>query len=117
MEHCAARLVCTVVSDAVRGQVVLDGGTKTFSSDLCLPARDSGHGYVVEYPEARLTRLSEEHGQVEVSRCHKRPKVGERVTVIPNHICPCVNLQDRVWWLENDDKVQPLQVDARGKLS
>lgn len=117
LDDCAARLVCTVVSDAVKNQIVIDAGTKTLTSDRCVPAPDSGHGFVVEYPDAKINRLSEEHGQVDVSRCDRRPKVGERVTVIPNHICPCVNLQDAFWWLEEDGSLQQIAVDARGKLS
>jgi D-serine deaminase-like pyridoxal phosphate-dependent protein len=117
LDDCAAAIICTVVSDAVAGQVVLDGGTKTFTSDRCGPAPDSGHGFIVEYPEAMITKLTEEHGQVDVSRCERRPKVGERVTVIPNHICPCINLQDAVWWREADGRLRPLTVDARGRLS
>jgi len=114
---CAARIVCTVVSDAVKDQIVIDAGTKTLTSDLCSPARESGHGYVVEYSEARIAKLSEEHGQVDVSKCERRPKIGERVTVIPNHICPCVNLQDGLWWKEPDGAVRRIPVDARGLLS
>jgi D-serine deaminase-like pyridoxal phosphate-dependent protein len=53
---------------------------------------------------------------VDVTRCARRPRVGERVTVIPNHICPCVNLQDRVYWLEDGEPPRPLNVDARGKV-
>ena len=117
LEDCAARLHCTVVSAAVKNQIVIDGGTKTFTSDLCLPARDSGHGYMLEYPAARLTALSEEHGQVDVSACEQRPKVGERVSVIPNHICPCVNLQDAIWWRETDGSLRRINIDGRGKLS
>ena len=117
LDDCAARIVCTVVSDAVTGQVVLDGGTKTFTSDRCGPAPDSGHGFIVEYPDATITKLTEEHGQVDVSRCGRRPRVGERVTVIPNHICPCINLQDAVWWREADGHLRTLTVDARGRLS
>lgn len=117
LADCAARLVCTVVSNAVPGQVVIDAGTKTLTSDLCFPAPDSGHGYVVEYPEAKITRLSEEHGQIDITGCKNQPTIGERVTVIPNHICPCVNLQDTVWWLEPDRPPQPLTIDARGKLT
>jgi D-serine deaminase-like pyridoxal phosphate-dependent protein len=117
LDDCAARLVCTVVSTAVKDQVIIDGGTKTFTSDLCLPARESGHGYIVEYPQARIALLSEEHGQVDVSRCEHRPKVGERVTVIPNHICPCVNLQNEFWWIEEDGQMDRFPVDARGRLS
>ncbi|MBM4058474.1 MAG: D-TA family PLP-dependent enzyme, partial [Planctomycetes bacterium] len=100
----------------VAGQVVLDAGSKTLTSDPCGPAPQSGHGHVLEYPDAVITRLTEEHGQVDVSRCAHRPRVGERVTVIPNHVCPCVNLQDVVWWHE-DDALVPLPVDARGRLS
>jgi D-serine deaminase-like pyridoxal phosphate-dependent protein len=117
LTDCAARIVATVVSDAVAGQVVLDGGTKTFTSDRCVPRPDAGHGFIMEYPEAVVTKLSEEHGQVDVRGCPRPPRVGERVSVIPNHICPCVNLQDRVWWREADGMVRPLTIDARGRLS
>ena len=113
---CAARIVCTVVSDAVPGQVVIDAGTKTLTSDACIPARDSGHGHVVEFPTAKITKLSEEHGQVDVTACDRRPRVGDRVTVVPNHVCPCVNLQAMTWWLDGE-VAEPRPVDARGMLS
>ncbi len=116
LDDCAARIVCTVVSDAVAGQVVIDAGTKTLTSDRCGPAPDSGHGHVVEYPDAVITRLTEEHGQIDVRVCPRPPRVGERVTVIPNHICPCVNLQDAVW-VDDGGSLSPLPVDARGRLS
>ena len=68
-------------------------------------------------PKAFIGKLTEEHAQVDVSRCRTRPRVGERVTVIPNHICPVVNLHDSAWWWEADGSLQVLPVDARGKLS
>jgi D-serine deaminase-like pyridoxal phosphate-dependent protein len=117
LDDCAARLICTVVSDAVSNQVVIDAGSKTLTSDLCIPAPESGHGYIIEYPQAKITKLSEEHGQVDVRNCERRPKVGERVTIIPNHICPCVNLQDAFWWRESDGSVSHVPVNARGRLS
>lgn len=116
LSDCAARIISTVVSTAVPGQIVLDAGSKTLTSDRCGPASDSGHGFIVEYPEAKITKLSEEHAQVDVTRCDKRPAIGQRVSVIPNHICPCINLQDRVWWREPGAPPTPLTVDARGKV-
>jgi D-serine deaminase-like pyridoxal phosphate-dependent protein len=116
LDDCAARIACTVVSNAVPGQVVLDAGTKTLTSDRCGPAPDSGYGHVVEYPDAKITRLTEEHGQVDITACDRPPKLGEQVTVIPNHICPCVNLQDRVYWQEPGEPPTPLPVDARGRV-
>jgi D-serine deaminase-like pyridoxal phosphate-dependent protein len=116
LEECAARILATVVSTAVPGQFVIDAGSKTLTSDKCGPAPESGHGYVVEYPEAKIVKLTEEHGQVDSTRCAKGPKVGERVTVIPNHICPCINLQDAVWWRERDQKPVAIEIQARGKV-
>jgi D-serine deaminase-like pyridoxal phosphate-dependent protein len=113
--NCAAHLIATVISVAVAGQVVIDAGSKSLSNDLCLPAKDTGYGYIIEYPEAKITRLSEEHGQVDVSACASRPAIGERITVIPNHICPCLNLQESVWWKTPHDALTLMHVDARGK--
>jgi D-serine deaminase-like pyridoxal phosphate-dependent protein len=64
---------------------------------------------------ARVARLSEEHGMIDVTRCGRTPRVGERLAIVPNHICPCINLQDRVFWNDAGD-VRPLAVDARGKV-
>ncbi|HSI32772.1 MAG TPA: alanine racemase, partial [Tepidisphaeraceae bacterium] len=115
VDDCAARVHATVVSTAVPDQFVIDAGTKTLTSDKCGPAPDSGHGLILEYPDAKIVKLTEEHGQVDVTGSAKRPKVGERVTIIPNHICPCVNLQNQVWWREAGE-VRPINVDARGRV-
>jgi D-serine deaminase-like pyridoxal phosphate-dependent protein len=117
LEDCAASVVCTVISTAVPGQVVIDAGSKTLTSDMCGLAPDAGYGHVVEYPEARISRLTEEHGQVDIRKCAQAPQIGERVTVIPNHICPCVNLQDTVWWRDEEGRLESFKIDARGLLS
>lgn len=117
INDCAARMVVTVVSSAIDGQVVIDAGTKTLAADRCVPAPNSGHGYVVEYPDAIISTLSEEHGQVDVSACSRKPRIGERLTIIPNHICPCINLQERVWLTARENDVVPLLIDARGRVT
>lgn len=117
LDDCAAVVVSTVISDAVSGQVVIDAGSKTLTSDRCAPAPDAGHGLILEYPDATITKLTEEHGQVDVHACDRRPRVGERVTILPNHICPCVNLHDVMWVGDGDGSLEPMPVDARGRLS
>jgi len=116
LEDCAARIVCTVISTAVPGQVVIDAGTKTLTSDKCGPAPDSGHGLIVEYPRTKIVKLTEEHGQVDITGCDSAPLLGERITIVPNHICPCINLQDNVWLLTEQQKLEQLRVDARGLI-
>lgn len=117
LDDCAARIVVSVVSDAVPGQVVIDAGSKTLAADRCVPDPENGHGHVVEFPAARITKLSEEHGQIDFSEYEKRPQVGERLTIIPNHICPCINLQHTVWLATSDGQVKAMTVDARGMLT
>jgi D-serine deaminase-like pyridoxal phosphate-dependent protein len=118
LEDCAVKVCCTVVSDAVPGKVVIDAGTKTLSSDRNIPAPESGYGYVIGWSEAKITRLSEEHGEIDMQFCAARPKVGQRICVIPNHVCPCINLHDTVWLSSADHELlQPICVDARGELS
>jgi D-serine deaminase-like pyridoxal phosphate-dependent protein len=116
LQDCAARVVTTVVSDNVAGQVVLDAGSKTLTSDPCGPAPESGYGYIVEFPQAKIFKLTEEHAQVDVSACAPPPCLGQQLTVVPNHICVCVNMQSEVWWQEADQLPRPSQVDARGRL-
>ena len=116
-DDCAARMLCTVVSTAVSGQVVIDAGAKTLAADRCIPNLESGNGFIPEYPQARITALSEEHGQVDVSRCERQPKLGERLTVIPNHICPCVNLHDGFWCIDSGAEPERWPVDTRGMLT
>ncbi len=113
VDDCAARVVATVISDAVSSQVVVDAGSKTLARDAS-SVPDGGFGYVVEYPNARIKQLSEEHGQVDIRACDPRPKLGERVTIIPNHICPCVNLHEAIWWMEPGQPLEQMIVDARG---
>ncbi|HWB55214.1 MAG TPA: hypothetical protein VG722_13515, partial [Tepidisphaeraceae bacterium] len=92
-------------------------GSKTFTSDrLGMDPMGGGFGLVVEYPDAKIVRLSEEHGEVELGESGG-PKVGDRVHVIPNHICPCVNLHDFVWFKDADGNLEQMRVDARGKTT
>jgi len=117
LDDCAARLTCTVVSTAVPGKFVLDAGSKALTQDRRADSPDTaGFGHVVEYPQAKIVKLTEEHAEVDASKCAGRPKVGQRVHVIPNHICPCVNLQTMVWVKDGDSELEPMPIDARGQV-
>ncbi|RIK34926.1 MAG: alanine racemase, partial [Chloroflexi bacterium] len=74
-----------------------------------------GHGYIVEYPEAQIIGLSEEHGWVRLPADTPGFQVGEKVQVIPNHVCPSVNLADELYLVRNDEVVETWPVIARGR--
>lgn len=118
-EDCAARVLATIVSVPERNKFVVDAGSKTLSSDRYAVNPDAGFGKVLEYPNGKVTRLSEEHGEVvftdEDLAQGRAPKVGDRVWIIPNHICVCVNLQNQFYLMDGKELVE-MQVDARGLL-
>jgi D-serine deaminase-like pyridoxal phosphate-dependent protein len=114
LEDCALRILATVVSAPTRDRAILDAGSKTLTYD---PAEGvSGYGLLVEYPEAEVFRLNEEHGYVDVSHCDPPPGVGETVTIVPNHACGTTNMHDEVVVHRAGEVVATWQVAARGKV-
>lgn len=113
LEDCALTVIATVVSRPTADRGILDCGSKTLSSDLL---GLQGHGLILEYPAAVIYSLSEEHGHVDFSACPKKPAVGERVTVLPNHCCPVSNLFDRVVGARNGNVELTWRVAARGAV-
>jgi D-serine deaminase-like pyridoxal phosphate-dependent protein len=115
LDDCAARVVTTVISTAVSGQAVIDAGSKTLSQDASSAGPKTGSGYIVEAPEVPLFRLNEEHGYLRTETSSRQFKIGDVLTVIPNHVCTCINLHDEVFLTRNEQVVGSWKVAARGK--
>lgn len=116
LEDCALRVRATVASRPTADRGILDCGSKTLTNDPAEESASDGRGLIVEYPEARIYALSEEHGHVDFSACESRPEVGEIVTIVPNHACGCTNLHDDVVVHRAGRVVGVWPVAARGKL-
>jgi D-serine deaminase-like pyridoxal phosphate-dependent protein len=114
LEQCALTVHTTVVSTAVKGRMVVDGGSKTFSSDRLRGGEGPGFGYLVEYPEVLLESMSEEHGHVNVEGTSHKFRIGERLRFIPNHVCTAVNLHNELWGARNDSVVEHWAIAGRG---
>ena len=116
LEDCALRVLVTVVSTAVSGRAIVDGGSKTFSSDRSRAGGDTGHGYIVEQPAVEFAAMSEEHGHLDLNDSGYSPRVGDKLSVIPNHVCPCVNMHDALYYHRNGVVEGCWQVAGRGKV-
>ena len=106
---CALQVLTTVVSNPVPERAVIDGGTKTFSADGGLP-----RGLVLGFPGAEIYQTNEEHGYLDIGRCEPKPAIGDRLRVIPNHVCVTVNLHNQVYGCRGDTVEQVWPVAARG---
>jgi D-serine deaminase-like pyridoxal phosphate-dependent protein len=114
-EDCALTVLATVVSTAVPGQAVIDAGTKSLGREPVRGAEGEGFGQLLEHPEVVVARMSEEHGVLDLSRSSWRPEVGERVRVVPNHVCIVVHLNDQVYGVRGDVVETSWPVAARGR--
>lgn len=113
-EDCALTVLATVVSRPTEDRAIIDAGSKALTSDLLGLV---GHGHVVEFPEAKVTGLSEEHGTLDVSACATKPNIGDLVRIIPNHCCPVTNLFDQVHLIRKDQLIETMDVAARGRVN
>ena len=78
------------MSTASGERAVVDAGHKALSND-------SGFPSVRGRPDLRYHRPSDEHGVLEFDNAASKPDVGDRLTLIPGHCDPTVNLYD--WYV------------------
>jgi D-serine deaminase-like pyridoxal phosphate-dependent protein len=103
----------TVVSVPTSDRAIIDAGSKVLTREQYF-VKDFGQ--VVEYPGAVVANVSEEHGMVDISRSDKKPKVGEVISVIPNHCCVVSNMMDEVHGVRAGKVEVTWPVAARGKV-
>ena len=116
-EQIAVRYAATVVSAQHRDYAVLDGGSKTFATDIPLdspPFFYSGYAAVDGRPDLCLRRMNEEHGILVSAGGDTGLQVGDILTLTPIHVCTAVNLQNTVYLLQEDGSLTRHRVDARG---
>ena len=82
-----------------------------------MPAgKDLSSGDLAIDDDVVIERLSEEHATVRVLSGATDLEPGDRVQIVPNHSCVVSNLVDQAW-LVDAEKVEPLPVAARGRIT
>ena len=100
----------TVMSHPAAERAYLDAGLKAFSVDSGLPTVHGLEG-------AELVRASDEHGALALSNPGNRPKLGDKLRLIPGHCDPTVNLYDWIVGIRNGRVEALWEVTARGALA
>ena len=104
----ALTAIATVVSRSP-DHIVLDSGSKVLGADR--GTYSTGFGRLLDYPDARVTALSEHHATVVGVDLER----GSRVRVVPNHSCAAVNLADEYLVAAPDGSARWWPVNARGR--
>ena len=88
-EH-ALFVYATIMSMPVPERAVVDAGLKAFTFESGMPEVTGLAGAAYERP-------SDEHGGLNLVACNERPRLGDKILLIPPHCDPTVNLHD--WYI------------------
>ena len=118
LERCAATVLATVISKPTDTRTILDVGAKglTMQSRTEGICATPGKGTLYDWPEVHIEKVFDEHAIVNDRVFHDRVQVGDKVRIIPVHICPVCNLYDRAYLISGDALVQELEISCRGRL-
>jgi D-serine deaminase-like pyridoxal phosphate-dependent protein len=112
---CAATVLTTVVARPWEDRFVIDAGSKSLTSDGGDGPPFPGRGVIAGRPDLRLDFLTEEHGVGHVEPGGGDLRIGDRLRVIPLHVCPCVNLFDAAAGVRGDRVERDVAIAARGR--
>ena len=114
-DDCAMTVLATVVSTSVPNQAIVDAGTKALGREPLPEGTGRGFGQVLDHPEVVVTKMWEEHGALDLSASNWRPVVGERVRIVPNHVCVVTHLFDTAAGVRGDQVETTWPIAARGR--
>lgn len=113
-EDCSLFVKSTILA-IYEEYMVIDAGSKSLSSDSGVHGNNllKGFGLIVEDKSLVVERLSEEHGMI-TGNGIKDFKVGDQLTIIPNHACSVVNLFDEIHVFDGNELFDIYKIRGRG---
>jgi Predicted amino acid aldolase or racemase len=117
-DYSAASVLTTVISKPTHERVITDVGAKGLtaqSRSKGLTATE-GFGKIKEYDGAYVHGVFDEHAIIYNREFSDKVNIGDKVRIIPNHICPVSNLYHKAYLINNDEIVKEIDIAAQGKL-
>ena len=74
-----------------------------------------GLGYIKE-EDIYIERVFDEHAIINNKEFRDRIGIGDKVKIIPNHICPVTNLYDKAYLISQGQVIKTLEISSRGRL-
>lgn len=117
-KRCGATVLSTVISKPTKERVVTDAGAKA----LTMQGRNrglgktQGIGLVKGSEKFFIEKVYDEHGVINNEDFNNLIEIGDKIEIIPNHICPVVNLYDKGYLVSKGKILEELTISARGKI-
>ena len=115
--HCAASVLGTVISKPTADRIITDTGAKALTAQqrkkgICA---NQGLGYVKGSDHVHLSGVFDEHGIIYSQQLSQQLKIGDKIEIIPNHICPVCNLYDTLYLVSQGKVIREVEIACRGK--
>jgi len=102
----AVTVLSTVQNQTGKKEFTIDAGTKAI-------ATGDGKPIIKGFPKIKFRVINEEHTQLKSIDADL--KIGQKIELIPAHICPTINLYDYIHVIKNNEYIGKWQIFARGK--
>lgn len=117
-DRCAATVLTTIISRPTVERVITDVGAKGITAQrrnkgICTT---NGLGYIKGYNDVYIHDVFDEHAIIYNEKFRNEVHVGDKVEIIPNHICPVCNLYDKAYLISDGEVVEEIPIECRGKL-
>lgn len=118
IDRCAATILTTIISKPTEERVITDVGAKgitmqTRGKGLCAT---KGLGYIKDY-DVYIDKVYDEHAIIYNKDFRNKIEIGEKIEIIPNHICPVCNLYDKAYLVSDGKVLEEIEILCRGKLT
>ena len=115
--HCAASVLGTVISKPTADRIITDTGAKALTAQqrrkgICT---NQGLGYVKGSDQVHLSGVFDEHGIIYSQQLSQQLQIGDKIEIIPNHICPVCNLYDTLYLVSQGNIIREVDIACRGK--
>ncbi len=114
----AATILTTIISLPTAERVITDVGAKGITAQRRTKGfcATKGLGLIKGWSDVTLHDVFDEHAIIYHKAFHDGVKVGDKVEIIPNHICPVVNLHETAYLVSGGKVIEEIPVDCRGKI-
>ena len=117
-DRCAVTVLATVISKPTKERTIMDAGAKALTKETRVGGicNTNGMGIFLEHQDISVTKLYDEHTIIINEELVKRVEIGDKLRIIPVHICPVCNLYDEAYLVSGDEVVEVLEIAGRGKI-
>lgn len=118
ISHCAVKVLSSIISKPTKERVILDVGAKGLTMQrrnqgIC---STQGNGTIYNFKNTYIDKVFDEHAIINNEKFSNNVDVGDKVLIIPVHVCPVCNLYEKAYLIEGDNIVDEIEVSCRAKL-